>query len=167
MMKKSTFVLCMLVLFLFTASMIHAQYKFFNIPSCSFRPMDEDYTYTYYWDYSYADSDCPSSPYFFAPIYLPQDATIVSVTLSYYDSDSSNDMSFSVIRTNLYTKSYQTLFSGSSSGSSGEGEIVDSTLNNGSRIVKNNSFYYAAYISIPAAGVGSSLKFYCLKIKYQ
>ncbi len=163
MIKKSSLVLGVMALFLLLPTAVQAQ-QFLSMPSCAFRPHDEDVTYTYWWDYSYTDSDSPTTGTFYAPIYLPQDATIISVTLSFYDS-STSDISFSVRRTNLYTKSYQTLFSESSTGTPGSDTIVDSSLNSGSRVVKNNSFHYAAYITCPA--IGSSLRFYTLKIKYQ
>ncbi len=163
MIKKSSLVLGVMALFLLLPTAVQAQ-QFLTMPSCAFRPNDEDVTYTYWWDYSYADSDSPSAT-FYAPVYLPQDATIISVTLSFYDN-SASDIYFDVTRTNLYTNSYQTLFSGSSSGTPSYDTIVDSSLNAGSRVVKNNSFHYIARISVPA-GVGSDLMFFTLKIKYQ
>ncbi len=163
MIKRLSFVLGAVVLLLFSSTMIQAQ-AFLVIPSPAFRPHDDTVAFFYYWDYSWVDSG--GSGTFYAPVYLPQDATIISVTFTFTDTDASNDLSFSVIRTNIYTGAYQTLFSGSSSGSGGFGTTVDSSLNAGSRVVKNNSFSYVARIDVPSPG-GSSLKFWSVKIKYQ
>ena len=163
-MKKWLRFFGVMVFILLSASMMHAQYKYLVIPSCNFRPNDEAIQFWSSYGWSYLDATSGAGT-LLAPINLPQDATIISVTMSYYDSDASNEVRFRIRRVNYYTWYSQVLFSGNSSGIGGPGTALDSTLDGGSRVIKNNSFFYTAEVW-PDTPAGSALAVYCVKIKY-
>lgn len=165
MIKKSSFVLGMVILLLFSASIIQAQQNY-TIHSVAFVPDNEDIEWKRDSNGTYLKDTSPTGR-MYAPVILPQDATIISVTLSYTDNADPGNITFYVKRINLYTKIVTTLFSASTSGTPGEGEVIDFTLNAGSRVVKNNSFAYVTYVSINDTSDGYQLKWHAIKIKYQ
>ena len=106
--------------------------------------------------------------YLYAPVYFPPEADgllVRQITISYYDSDATNSITFVLRKVDLYDQSATTVTSISSSGSSSSWRrmYINRWDMNARRI---NNERYAWYIAVYFYNTGSDLRLGNIKIKY-
>jgi hypothetical protein len=103
---KKTIIFCSVIL-LFLTSTLLAQTKSITIPATAFKPMNT--TADAYTGERYAYPTSTTYTHWGAPIYLPDGAEVVKVTLFYYDGTGSK-IQLRIVKTNLYDGSYSIPF---------------------------------------------------------
>lgn len=100
---------------------------------------------------------------FIAPVQLPDGVNVTKVAFYWYDADASLDMNFELYRP-TYEGVLGRLASGSSSGSSGMGSTVDTSIN--WENIDNSLWSYYLYVKIPANSPTTNLRFCYTTIEF-
>lgn len=162
MIKKITFCLGMGLIFIFSTGIMYAQSNVLTIPAHAFKAR---ICYSIPFEVRYDDYSLISTEQreVYAPVYLPQNTTIDKVIMSCDPQDENGSITFELYRVNLRTLYIEVLFSGTATGS-GHQKIVDSILNNGSRIIDNTQFCYVTKVYL-SPDVSSS-RLYAFIVRY-
>jgi hypothetical protein len=129
-----------------------------------FFPMDESYSYTLvYFALAKGASDSNTQSWF-APVHLPDEATVTEFKVWFYDN-SSSDLQFYLIRSGYAdTSTGSTMASGASSGTPGEDSVTVTSISNAT--INNQNYKYSIQLSFPMALSGSNLVFRSARITY-
>ena len=102
--------------------------------------------------------------YFYAPVVLPEGATVVSLVLFYQDNDTFSNMNFKLTRLNMYKQNELTMAEYTTSGSSWLDKKIKVTSIN-FRIIHNGGYVYRLRAEFSRAS--SRLVLYGIKIVYK
>jgi len=118
-----------------------AQTGYVSIPAAAFTPRESGYNYSNYG--SELVNNDNNSDYYYAPVYLPDGATVTRM-IFYWEDTSSSDGSASLRRALLTTGGYNTMASVNTSGSGGDGSSETTDIDYAT--VDNTSYmYYVAW----------------------
>jgi hypothetical protein len=106
---------------------------------------------------NFLQNDDTTAVDFFAGVQLPHGATVTNVTFYWYDFDASLYMDFTLCRLIPTTTVRYVMASGSSSGSSGYGISIDTSISYPD--IDNSQYSYLLYVYIPPNTPTSNLRF--------
>lgn len=170
MQKKSIFLgflglLCFLLLSPMTSL---AQQYYGQYLASAFEPMDETYEFERGTTNYYFTHDGPSSGHYFHTVNFNRPVTVVlyikSVSIRYYDSDSTNNLQVRLMRRNIFTNALHTVATWTSSGTPGWG-IAHQATNDGYKLIDTQKFVYFLDVYFPA-GSGQKLYFYQIRVHF-
>jgi hypothetical protein len=106
---------------------------------------------------NFLQNDDTTAVDFFAGVQLPHGATVTNVTFYWYDFNASLNMDFTLCRLVPTTTVRYVMASGSSSGSSGYGITIDTSISYPD--IDNSQYSYLLYVYIPPNTPTSNLRF--------
>lgn len=96
-----------------------------------------------------------ATSFFYAPVQLPHGVTVTNVTSYWFDADTIEDVTC-YMRLATTDGAYMTMASVSSSGSTGLGNAVDTSISYSS--INNRNYEYLIYLGMPSNFLGGSLR---------
>ncbi len=144
-------------LLLFSAAVGMADYL--TVPACAFHGWNTDASSIYFVatasnvQYIYTLTQPGDAGYCYAPVNLPQGVRIDGIVLYYLDNDISANIEVKLQRHYQLTQdAYKTLFTVTTSGAGNWiSSLGDWTLDDGTRLVNNNSYQYSLRLQFQAA----------------
>ncbi|MFQ6083217.1 MAG: hypothetical protein ACE5WD_07655 [Candidatus Aminicenantia bacterium] len=161
MRKKLILTLGLVSLFFLFPVLIHADELMLG--PADFLPYMDDNDYYQSGEYLYSVSGA-TNRYFYAPVHLPQNAKVTSVTLYYWDDDAGYVQLY-FFKENMYNANLYTLCSYSTTGATNAwrytkiSPISYNTINNG-------GYTYFIRIYLSSSTAGSGLRLHGVKILY-
>ena len=142
-----------------------------NIPACAF--VKDDAYPNAVWNmtssYAYTSTEGTSGYcYAYAPIYLPEGATVTGVQIQYYDNDSTLDIyvTFALRRASITSTSSQNLSYGTATSSGDSTTLRVAEDDDLAYTSIENNYNYSMYLAWNPTGLSHDLRFYGASITY-
>ena len=125
-----------------TPQPLATQTGYFSIPAAAFNPEGSSMTY------SSSGNRISGEGKFYAPVYLPNEATVTKLLFFWSDYDGPDDGTASLLRYSFGAPSTNTMAEASTSGSTGSGASEDTTID--AAEIDNSQYSYFVALDFPS-----------------